>query len=595
MGVITAPGTPTAASEPGQPTDDARRKVDVTRADLPFVALAIGSTALLLYLGRSLTYYLDEWVFLTFDGGIVDYLRPYNEHWSTLPLLLYRATFALVGLRSYMPYLAELIALHVLAVSGFYAVGRARVGSFLATLIAIPLLLIGSGAENLFWGFQTGFVGSVTFGVWALFFLERAGRRSGVIASVLLVGSLMSSGMGLFFLLAAGVRTLFDPAVRRQLLAVAIPAGIYLVWFALVGRDPVGTKHPLVVDLYAVKFAARGIDHSIETFLGLDDLPDLSRWGLLLFIGLWAVTGLRLIRRRPSPPWLALACLLAIGVMYTLIAFVRARLTEQDFATVSRYVYVAAFFLAFAIVDLLPRRGSWPRWVSRRAMGLAVVLVAGLVVATKANVDALETGVAPFRYRAEVTRAYVGLVEAHQGAPWLDEGALWGGVPPPSELRGLIARHGSPLEDELVSHHITAPRATAEEAALLAVVGNRFALLPATKAGIPVPLTHRTAQGVVLEEDGSCLRARFSGDAPALAVTVPGGARVRLTSNENVSGYVRLGHDFSPSRPIGLDLTAGVPRDVTVPDVGDARPWQVEVDPIGAPASILVCAFRPEA
>ena len=148
----------------------------MTRADVPFIVLALVTGALLLYLGRSLTFWHDEWRSITFDGGFVDYFRPVNEHWSTFPLALYRATFELVELRSYLPYLAQVIVLHLVAGTGAYVLMRRRVGPFVATLLALPLLLLGAGAENLFWAFQTGFVGSVMFGVWALVFIERPGR-----------------------------------------------------------------------------------------------------------------------------------------------------------------------------------------------------------------------------------------------------------------------------------------------------------------------------------------------------------------------------------------------------------------------------------
>jgi hypothetical protein len=66
------------------------------RWDIAFAILACGSGALLLYLGRSLTFWLDDWRFVLFDGGPADYFRPFFEHWSTFPLLLFRGTFSVV-------------------------------------------------------------------------------------------------------------------------------------------------------------------------------------------------------------------------------------------------------------------------------------------------------------------------------------------------------------------------------------------------------------------------------------------------------------------------------------------------------------------
>ena len=77
-----------------------RRGFELSRADIPFAVIALACGGLLLFLGRSLTFWEDEWRSITFDGGWVDYLKPgLNQHWSTFPLLLYRGTFHVVGLR----------------------------------------------------------------------------------------------------------------------------------------------------------------------------------------------------------------------------------------------------------------------------------------------------------------------------------------------------------------------------------------------------------------------------------------------------------------------------------------------------------------
>ncbi|MGH3126606.1 MAG: hypothetical protein ACRDPX_01675, partial [Gaiellaceae bacterium] len=69
---------------------DARKPMTdrLSRGDLPFIVCALVSGVIVLYLGRSLTFWYDEWRSITFDGGPVDFFRPVNEHWSTLPLLL---------------------------------------------------------------------------------------------------------------------------------------------------------------------------------------------------------------------------------------------------------------------------------------------------------------------------------------------------------------------------------------------------------------------------------------------------------------------------------------------------------------------------
>ena len=49
----------------------------------------------------------DDWDFLFFRGTVAGSDRglftPHNEHWSTIPILMYRAIFAMVGPRHYLP------------------------------------------------------------------------------------------------------------------------------------------------------------------------------------------------------------------------------------------------------------------------------------------------------------------------------------------------------------------------------------------------------------------------------------------------------------------------------------------------------------
>src|SRR5262245_34184344 len=223
-------------------------------ADVPFVLISLACAAAVLYVGRSLTFWEDEWRSITFDGGLLDYLRPVNQHWSTFPLLLYRATFRVVELRSYIPYLAEVIVLHIVAVAGAYALMRKRLGPLVATILAVPLLVLGSGAENLLWAFQTGFVGSVVFGVWALFFVERPRRHAAAITSLLLLASLASSGMGVFFLVAVAGRALLDPSLRSRVSAVVPPLAVYGLWFLTLGRQQLEGEDHLWVELGVARF-----------------------------------------------------------------------------------------------------------------------------------------------------------------------------------------------------------------------------------------------------------------------------------------------------------------------------------------------------
>ena len=154
-----------------------RRRFDRSTIGL-VVALAIG-LPLLLWLGRGMTFFSDEWAFIQTRslGDPGTWLTPHNEHWTTLPVIVYRLLVETVGLRTYVPYLAVVVALHGVVVTLAFIAIRRSGGPLASVAVAILLLLYGSGFENLYWGFQTGFVGATAAGIAALLALDRNDDR----------------------------------------------------------------------------------------------------------------------------------------------------------------------------------------------------------------------------------------------------------------------------------------------------------------------------------------------------------------------------------------------------------------------------------
>jgi len=181
------------------------------------VAASVFAIAMLL-LTRSYTFYFDEWAFILSapDWTAATFLQPHNGHPAMLTRLVYATLLSTVGLRSYLPYMAVLLALHAASAVLLFELVRRRAGDVVGIACAALLLVIGAGWENLLWAFQMSFVGSVAFGLAALVALESDARWRMPIVIALLTAASMFSAIGLFFGLAAGVRLIGTRGRRRE-------------------------------------------------------------------------------------------------------------------------------------------------------------------------------------------------------------------------------------------------------------------------------------------------------------------------------------------------------------------------------------------
>ena len=142
-------------------------EVRVPHARLIVVLAALAFSAAILWLTRGYTFYFDEWTFILTapDWTLATLLQPHNEHPVMLTRAIYAALLATVGLRSYLPYMAVLLALHAASAVLLFEVVRRRAGDLVGIACAALLLVLGAGWEDLLWAFQMQFVGSVACGL----------------------------------------------------------------------------------------------------------------------------------------------------------------------------------------------------------------------------------------------------------------------------------------------------------------------------------------------------------------------------------------------------------------------------------------------
>ncbi len=330
-------------------------------------ATLIAGLAFWAWTDRKLWFFGDEWDFLASRGlfnppnspsGI---FYPHNEHWSTLPILLWRALFNTFHLSSYWPYLVPLLLAQALVVHLVWrAALRSGASPWLATVGAGLLAFLGAGAEDLTWAFQIGFVGAVMFGLAAVELVERAfashGRtghgRSAHLgwASGCLVAGLMCSTVGVAMVVAAGVLAARRLGWRRWLTLIGPPVGVYLLWFLAVGHLGL-SEHSDTVDLTVLSGAPGYAWAGLSGALGQAfDAPALGG-ALLVALGVWVGANLERLWRR-GPVALALA---GGALAFYLLAGVGRDATTVSPA-VSRYIYICIALLLPAVTAALSGR-----------------------------------------------------------------------------------------------------------------------------------------------------------------------------------------------------------------------------------------------
>ena len=290
---------------------------------------------------------------------------------------------------------------------------------------------------------QIGFVGAAALGLGAFILFDgQPGRGRVVAGTALSTVAMMTSGFGIFMLVLLGLDLLLDPRRRRLVLALAVPAGVYLAWYLVFGRSGVGTaRDPFTLDalLSVPYFIVDGVGTAFGSALGIGPVP-----GRIAAIALAVVIVVQLVRGR-SIPSRTLACFGAILFEYALLGLLRAQLFDGA-AEYSRYAYLSGIFALLGLASLvgpisLPERGT-----------LRLAMVAGLIsIVTLAlvwNVWLLRDGRDLFAERAAKTRATIVLATGDLG-PGIDPDHAKLLDRTITRLREVLDEFGSPLQDSL--------------------------------------------------------------------------------------------------------------------------------------------------
>jgi hypothetical protein len=345
---------------------------------------AVGEIVALIFyvtVSRPMWFFQDEWDFLAgrtaFNLG--DLFRAHNEHWVTLPVLVYRVLWFAFGLRTYRPYQLVVILLHLGTALLLRAVMR-RVGvrPWTATVVALVFVFFGSGYQDIVLPFQMTLVGSLVFGLVHLLLATHESpidRRDALGLAAGLAG-LMCSGVAVSMVVAVGVAVLMIRGWRPALLHTVPLGAIYLVWYVAIGHNGYSGYRAGLADV--ARFVRKIV---AATFGAIGQHRGVGPLIALLLVGGLALAWIPLRgaerRRRAAIPFALL-----VGGLSLLVITGLGRAGLSSFQEKSRYLHITA-----ALV--LPALAVAAEAVMRRWRMITPVILVVLVIGVPGNIDVI--------------------------------------------------------------------------------------------------------------------------------------------------------------------------------------------------------------
>jgi hypothetical protein len=345
-------------------------------AGIALAAEVVGSAILLIHYNRHLWFKGDDWSFLVgrqIDAGWAHALfAPHNEHWSTIPVLIFRALFSTVGLNHYLPYALPMIGAHLgVCILLWIALRRCGMNQWVAVSVVSVAAFLGAGSENLLWDFQIGFIGSVFFGLLAVVLADRTGpfSRSDLWSWAAAVAALLCSGIGVAAAVMLFVFSLLRRGWRTALALVSLPAATYAAWYLSIGHT--GVHSSLADNLFHIPaYFWSGLTNAWERVAAIPGS------GAVILIGLTIPLLASGVRDKAGQ--LAIGGLAAAAALYLIAGSGRAQYGAEQ-ADSSRYLYIAVVFslpaLAWAVGRILHHGGSG------NPVGAIVLVLIGALVA----------------------------------------------------------------------------------------------------------------------------------------------------------------------------------------------------------------------
>jgi hypothetical protein len=516
---------------------------------------------LLLYMGRGLTFFYDEWDFVQHDygGGIHSLLAAHVGNIALFPVVIYKILFHVAGLNHYAVFRLPVILLHLASAGLIFLLASRRVARAPALLATATILFLGAAWEDLLWAFQVGYLLSIATGLatWAL--LERDDRPGDVAAALCLVVSVGSSSLGIAIAIGVAVELAWRRHWRRGWIVV-LPAFLYLLWYLGYGDNQVTREELINAPGYVEDLAAAAFGGLIGR--GLE-------WGRPLALVAALVLLRRFIRPLPVSPRLAGLAATALS-LWIITAATRSTISPPES---SRYIYLGAVAIVLVGVEMLRGVAIGPHVLALAAVLVAYFALTGLTV--------MHAGANGLRGTSKTLAAELGALELAsakappnyhpdpQRAPTLEAGPY---------LHTVRAIGSSPADDPAQIAAADAASRAAADTVLLALEAPALQPAAGTRPSpeARTPQVEASTAGKQTQR-GNCVAFTPIGAQASLALRARPGARLLMKAAHGAAVGVTL-RRFAQAlgaHAIGT-LSGGTAAVLQLPlDRAGTRPWYV--------------------
>jgi hypothetical protein len=531
--------------------------------------LMLLSAGLLLYMGRGLSFFYDDWDWVVNDygGGLHTLLQAHVGNISVFPVAVYKVLFHLVGLNHYAVFRSVVIVLHLVSGGLVFVLAARRIPRVPALLAATLILFLGAAWEDLLWAFQVGYMLSITGGLATWVLLEREGRRSEIAAMLCLLVAAGSSSLGIPIMIGVAVELAWQRRWRAGWIVI-IPAVLYGIWYLTNGESQITANGLINAPGFAADLAAAAFGGLVGR--GLD-------WGRpLALLGL-SVVLYRLARPRPVSA--RLASLLATGVtLWALTAAARSTISVPE---TGRYIYLGAVVIVLIGVELLREATIKPRATALAALLVGVCAITGLTV--------LHAGAMGLRSTSKTVTAELGALElaaAHAPPEYRPDPRLAPNVVAGLYLHTVRAIGSSPADTPAEIAGADAGSRGAADGVLLALEAPKVAPVGSTTPSslARAPSVSGLTSGTQVQQRGCVDLTPIPGSTMSGELHLPGGGVAVRNRGTTAAALAlrRFGDSFVPVGTVGphVAATLALSRDAA------PEPWHLQ---IASASALLVC------